>query len=250
MAAMGEQGSAQPRAPMVLEASSLTRTLGEQVKQVILQGIDLQVRRGEFVALTGPSGSGKSTLLYLLGVLDRPTSGRLLVDGIDASLLDDNERAGLRNTKFGFVFQFHFLLPEFSVLENVMIPMLRRKVAREEARAQAERTLSNLGLGELTKRYPGELSGGQQQRVSIARALGGAPTILLADEPTGNLDSKNGEIVVQLFEQLNHAQGMTIVMVTHDPAFAARASRQVVLKDGKILRDEHQRSTVTAGEIR
>jgi lipoprotein-releasing system ATP-binding protein len=226
---------------VVLEALGLGRTLGAQVKQTILEDIDLQVRRGEFVALTGPSGSGKSTLLYLLGVLDRPTTGQVLIDGVDASGLDDDERAHLRNAKLGFVFQFHFLLPEFSILENVMIPMLRRKIAKEEARDVAAQTLTNLGLGDLTKRYPDELSGGQQQRVSVARAIAGAPTILLADEPTGNLDSNNGETVFRLFEQLNQGRGATIVMVTHDPAFAARASRQIVLKDGRIQEDDIQR---------
>ncbi len=222
---------------VVLETRKLVRTLGDKVKQVILDEITIQVRRGEFVALTGHSGSGKSTLLYLLGVLDKPTSGQVLVDGQDTSTLDDDERAALRNDKLGFVFQFHFLLPEFSVLENVMVPMLRRGFPSARAQKQAVKTLEYLGLGELSKRRPNELSGGQQQRVSIARALAGKPTILLADEPTGNLDSKNGEIVIQLFEKLNREQGTTLVMVTHDPLFAERASRRVSLKDGRVIAD-------------
>lgn len=222
---------------VVLETRKLVRTLGDKVKQVILDEITIQVRRGEFVALTGHSGSGKSTLLYLLGVLDKPTSGQVLVDGQDTSTLDDDERAALRNDKLGFVFQFHFLLPEFSVLENVMVPMLRRGFPSARAQKQAVTTLEYLGLGELSKRRPNELSGGQQQRVSIARALAGKPTILLADEPTGNLDSKNGEIVIQLFEKLNREQGTTLVMVTHDPLFAERASRRVSLKDGRVIAD-------------
>ncbi len=222
---------------IVLETRELVRTLGDKVKQVILDRISLRVRRGEFVALTGHSGSGKSTLLYLLGVLDKPTTGQVLVDGLDTSALDDDQRAALRNDKLGFVFQFHFLLPEFTVIENVMVPMLRRGFPSALAQKQAISTLEYLGLGELSRRRPNELSGGQQQRVSIARALAGRPTILLADEPTGNLDSKNGEIVIQLFEKLNREQGTTLVMVTHDPMFAERATRRVSLKDGRVIAD-------------
>lgn len=225
---------------VVLEVRALRRELGDKVKQVILHGLDLQVHRGEFVALTGHSGSGKSTLLYLLGTLDRPTSGQIIIDGVDTSALDENERARLRNERLGFVFQFHFLLSEFTVAENVMIPMLRRGLGRAQARERAEQTLSQLALGHLSRRLPGELSGGQQQRVSIARALAGGPTLLLADEPTGNLDSTNGEMVFELFERLNREQGMTIVMVTHDPDFAVRASRQVMMKDGRVLSDERR----------
>lgn len=239
--------TSQPSAPganpeIVLESRELVRTLGDKVKQVILDHINLQVHRGEFVALTGHSGSGKSTLLYLLGILDKPTSGQVLIAGEDASRLNDDERAALRNSKLGFVFQFHFLLPEFSVLENVMVPMLRRGVPDAKARAMAMDALNYLGLHELSKRRPSELSGGQQQRVSIARAIAGKPTLLLADEPTGNLDSKNAELVMAQFETLNREQGTTLIMVTHDPAFATRASRQVILKDGKIISDvRHQK---------
>ena len=227
---------------VVLESRELVRTLGDKVKQVIMEHINLQVHRGEFVALTGHSGSGKSTLLYLLGILDKPTSGQVLIAGEDASRLNDDERAALRNSKLGFVFQFHFLLPEFSVLENVMVPMLRRGVPDAKARAMAMDALNYLGLHELSKRRPSELSGGQQQRVSIARAIAGKPTLLLADEPTGNLDSKNAELVMAQFETLNREQGTTLIMATHDPAFATRASRQVILKDGKIISDvRHQK---------
>jgi lipoprotein-releasing system ATP-binding protein len=163
--------STETQARVVLEARNLVRTLGDRVKQTILHGINLEIRAGEFVALTGHSGSGKSTLLYLLGALDRPTSGQVTIDGVDASLLDDDARAGLRNLKLGFVFQFHFLLPEFSVLENVMIPMLRRGLPESTSRRRARETVQRLGLGDLERRRPNELSGGQQQRVSIARAL-------------------------------------------------------------------------------
>jgi lipoprotein-releasing system ATP-binding protein len=223
---------------VVIETRELVRTLGDKVKQVILDHINLRIHQGEFVALTGHSGSGKSTLLYLLGVLDKPTSGQILIAGEDVSRLDEDQRAALRNERLGFVFQFHFLLPEFSVLENVMVPMLRRGMPEAEARERGLSTLEYMGLRALAKRRPGELSGGQQQRVSIARALAGEPRILLADEPTGNLDSKNGEIVIQQFEKLNRERGTTLVMVTHDPAFAQRASRRILLKDGRIIGDD------------
>ncbi|MCC7000271.1 MAG: ABC transporter ATP-binding protein [Deltaproteobacteria bacterium] len=230
---MGATGSA--GAAPVLETRALVRKLGA-LDQVILHGLDLRVARGEFVALVGASGSGKSTLLYLLGALDRPSSGQVLIDGVDASALDDGERARLRNERLGFVFQFHFLLPEFSAAENIMIPLLRRGLSQREARQRAQAALQRLGIAELAGRRPGKMSGGQQQRVSIARAIAGQPAILLADEPTGNLDSVNGEIVIEEFEKLSR-EGMTIVMVTHNPDYAARASRQIVLKDGRIVSD-------------
>jgi lipoprotein-releasing system ATP-binding protein len=222
----------------VLEARRLTRTLGDAVKQEILHGIDLQIDRGQFVAVTGHSGSGKSTLLYLLGALDKPTSGEVHIAGTDAGALDEDGRCRLRNEKLGFVFQFHFLLPEFSAAENVMIPMLRQGLPPQEARERADRALRDVGIPELADRRPHKMSGGQQQRVAIARAVAHRPEIVLADEPTGNLDSQNGELVVELFERLNREQGITIVMVTHDPDFALRASRQVALKDGRIVSDE------------
>jgi len=218
----------------VLEARRVVRTLGDAVKQEILHGIDLSVERGEFVALTGHSGSGKSTLLYLLGALDRPTSGSILIDGVDAGALDDGARGRLRNEKLGFVFQFHFLLPEFTAAENVMIPMLRRGVPEPEARSRAMAALRDVDLPGFFERRPGKLSGGQQQRVAIARAVANRPEIVLADEPTGNLDSENGERVIDLLARLNREQGMTVVMVTHDPDFAQRASRRLVLKDGRL----------------
>lgn len=237
-----------PRGPypepgaVVLETRGLIRDLGTTVKNRVLSGIDLTIREREFVALTGASGSGKSTLLYLLGALDKPTAGEVLIDGVDISVLGDDDRAGLRSHKLGFVFQFHFLLPEFTVLENVMIPMLRRgtaKVSRVEA--DARRVLETMGLGPLLDRRPTQLSGGQQQRVSIARAVAGAPRIVLADEPTGNLDSKNGRIVMDVFEDLVRTQGLTVVMVTHERSFAERASRRIDMQDGRIIEDRDQR---------
>ncbi len=168
----GSSGDAAP----VLETRALVRKLGA-LDQVILHGLDLRVERGEFVALVGASGSGKSTLLYLLGALDRPSSGQVLIDGVDASGLDDGERARLRNERLGFVFQFHFLLPEFSAAENIMIPLLRRGLSDREARQRAQAALLRLGIPELGGRRPGKMSGGQQQRVSIARALSTQPAV-------------------------------------------------------------------------
>jgi lipoprotein-releasing system ATP-binding protein len=227
----------------VIETRSLVRDLGAAVKTRVLTGIDLVIREGEFVSLTGLSGSGKSTLLYLLGALDRPSAGQVLLDGVNIGTLDDDGRAALRSEKIGFVFQFHFLLPEFTVLENVMIPILRRGArSSADAEAHSRRILGIMGLGDLGHRRPSQLSGGQQQRVSIARAVANDPRVLLADEPTGNLDSRNGRVVMDTFEQLVRANGLTVVMVTHERTFAARASRQIELRDGGIVSDIDQRS--------
>ncbi len=232
----------EPGAP-VLRTTALVRDLGTTVKTRVLKGIDLTIREKEFVSLTGFSGSGKSTLLYLLGALDRPTSGEVRIDGVDISRLDDEERAALRCKKLGFVFQFHFLLPEFDVLENVMLPMLKRgDRSYASAQRRAEEVVATLGMGDLLKRRPGQLSGGQQQRVSIARAVANDPRIILADEPTGNLDTKNGEIVMEVFERLVRTEAITVVMVTHERTFASRASRQIVMRDGIIVEDLDQRA--------
>ena len=228
----------------LVETRDLYRVLGggDVAPQVILHGLSLSIREGEFVALPGASGSGKSTLLYLLGCLDRPTEGEVWLDGVETGSLDDDDRAQFRNERLGFVFQFHFLLPEFTVLENVIIPMLRRgTLSRSEAEEQAYDVLQLLGLEELYARKPGQLSGGQQQRVSIARAVANDPALILADEPTGNLDSKNAEGVFQIFSRLAREQGRTIIMVTHDVEMAARADRQIKLRDGRVIEDLVQR---------
>jgi lipoprotein-releasing system ATP-binding protein len=224
----------------ILEARNVTRDLGVgEGRSRILDSIDLRVERGQFVALTGASGSGKSTLLYLLGVLDRPTAGEVLLGGTETNRLDDDARAELRNRRLGFVFQFHFLLPEFTALENVMIPMIRRGLPDGECRRRGMAVLDQLGLKEKAHRRPSGLSGGEQQRVSIARALGNSPEVLLADEPTGNLDSRNAENVFQIFQRLS-ADGLTLVMVTHDVGLAQRCGRRVELRDGRIIGDELQ----------
>jgi lipoprotein-releasing system ATP-binding protein len=226
---------------IVVETRELSRVLGGKsvVPRTVLEGVTVSVPCGQLVALTGASGSGKSTLLYLLGALDRPTSGDVWLDGTSLGALDDDDRAQLRNERLGFVFQFHFLLPEFTVLENVILPVLRRGVlTRAAAEEHGYALLELLGLGDLWKRKPGQLSGGQQQRVSIARALANDPSLLLADEPTGNLDSRSAEVVFEVFARLAHEQGRTIVMVTHAADLAARADRQIVLRDGRVVADE------------
>jgi lipoprotein-releasing system ATP-binding protein len=229
---------------VILEARNLERTLGSADNPTrILQGIDLGVGRGQFVALTGPSGSGKSTLLYLLGALDKPTAGEVFVDGVATSPLDDDARARLRNHKLGFVFQFHFLLPEFTAEENVMIPLLQQGQPEAACRARAREVLAELGLADKARRRPSQLSGGEQQRVSIGRALANRPEVLLADEPTGNLDSRNAENVFQIFQRLS-AGGLTVVMVTHDVGLAARACRRVELKDGRVIADSLERESL------
>ncbi len=241
MARSADRG-AERRGQVLVRTNDLVRKLGEgTAEQTILHGLSFSIRRGQFVALTGASGSGKSTLLYLLGALDRQTSGEVWIEGVEMGALDDDDRAAFRNQRLGFVFQFHFLLPEFTALENVILPILRRgSMSREDAEEHGYEVLKMLDLAELYHRKPGQLSGGQQQRVSIARAVANDPAIILADEPTGNLDSRNAEAVFQVFTKLAREQGRTIVMVTHDNDFACRADRQVRLKDGRIVEDTTQ----------
>jgi lipoprotein-releasing system ATP-binding protein len=223
------------KAPPLIEARGLTKIIGEEIKTTLVAGIDVSVMRGEFVAVTGPSGSGKSSLLYLLGLLDLPTAGKILVDGRDASHLDEAERARLRLALLGFVFQFHFLLPEFSALDNVRLPM--RALGRLTDKAQIDRAgelLASLGLSAHMQKLPGQLSGGQRQRVAIARALANDPLVLLADEPTGNLDTASSEQVLDIFRKLVDETRRAIVIVTHDLQLAARTDRQLRIVDGRL----------------
>jgi len=200
----------------------------------VLRGVDFAVAAGEMVAIVGPSGAGKSTLLHLIGGLDRPTQGSIGCCGIDLAQLRDYELADFRNRRIGFVFQFHHLLPEFSALENTMMPALIQRRAKREAQQDARHLLVSVGLGDRLHHRPGELSGGEQQRVAVARALIYKPDVVLADEPTGNLDRGTGQAMQKLLRQLNEEVGQTFVIVTHDREFAAHMDRAISLVDGKV----------------
>jgi len=200
----------------------------------VLCGADLCLREGEIVALVGPSGSGKSTLLHLAGLLEKPDGGNVYVNGRDAAALSDEERTAIRREEIGFVYQFHHLLAEFTALENVMLPQMAAGRPRREAKARAAELLSMLGLSERFHHLPGKLSGGEQQRVAIARALANAPAVLLADEPTGNLDVHTADIVFEALLGIVRAQGVAALIATHNPALAQRMDRRVTLIEGKI----------------
>jgi lipoprotein-releasing system ATP-binding protein len=199
-----------------------------------LKGIDLTIHQGERVAITGASGAGKTTLLHILGTLDRPSRGDVLYQGVALFSRPEGALAALRNRDIGFVFQFYNLLPEFTALENTMMPALIQGIGREQAQEKAEEILTEVGLKDRMRHKPGELSGGEQQRVAVARALVLRPSLLLADEPTGNLDSKTGERVIKLIFSLNRAKGVTLIVVTHNEALAQRFPRQIFLADGRI----------------
>ncbi|HEY9350618.1 MAG TPA: ABC transporter ATP-binding protein [Acidothermales bacterium] len=221
-----------------IEAVDVTRTYElEGVRVDALRGVTLQIDTGEFVAVIGPSGSGKSTLMHLLGCLDRPSSGVLRVGGRDVSTMSDSELAELRNTTVGFVFQSFQLLARTTAIDNVALPLVYRGVRRGERKQRAEAALREVGLGHRLRHRPTQMSGGEQQRVAIARALVGEPQVLLADEPTGNLDTRTGDEVMTILEQLNAERDVAIVLVTHEADIARRARRQLHVRDGQIESD-------------
>ncbi len=208
-----------------------------RVRVEALRGVNLSIKRGEMLAIMGPSGSGKSTLMYIMGCLDRPTKGKVLIKGKDVSKLDDDALSQIRREYIGFVFQAYNLIANLTALENVMLPMAFRGVVGEEAEKKALELLRMVGMEKRANHRPKELSGGEQQRVAIARALANDPEVILADEPTGNLDSKNTEQIMELFEKLNKEKNKTIVVVTHDEAWEEHVERVLRIKDGKIVEE-------------
>jgi lipoprotein-releasing system ATP-binding protein len=219
----------------MIEVKNLTKTFKKNGATIeVLRGINIEIIGGESLAILGTSGAGKTTFLQILGILDQPTSGNVLFDGIKVSELNDRKRAEFRNRTIGFVFQFHHLLPEFTCLENTMMPALIGGIRRHEARLRAEATLTEVGLGDRLSHKPGELSGGEQQRVAVARAMLMEPEILLADEPTGNLDTETGKKIEDLLLNLCETKRSTLVVVTHNTALAQRMTRVTGLKDGEL----------------
>lgn len=214
--------------------------IGKPNELEILHGISLEVKKGEFVSIVGPSGSGKSTLMNLIGVLDRPTSGSYILDGIDVSSAKDKELSSIRNKKIGFVFQTYNLISKTSALKNIELPMLYAGVSKVERTKRAKELLELVEMSDREKHLPEELSGGQKQRVAIARAMANNPAILLADEPTGALDSKTGRLVMDLFHKLNKEQGITIVLITHSQELASETDRIISIKDGNIISVENR----------
>ncbi len=220
----------------LIRAQRLFKSYGNGTKRVeVLKGVDLAFSQGERAAIVGASGVGKTTLLHVLGALDRPTSGKVLYEGKDIYALEAKQLALFRNHEIGFVFQFHHLLPEFNALENTMMPGLIRGLSKDESASRAEAMLTLVGLKERLSHKPGELSGGEQQRVAVARALVLEPKVLLADEPTGNLDGKTGESVFDLLQEMNRIKGVTLIVVTHNLRLAEKLSRQIQLVDGRAL---------------
>lgn len=221
----------------LLRAESLHKeyTMGKNLRLLVLKGLDIEIKEGEITVVIGPSGSGKSTLLHILGGLDRPTTGKVVVDGSDLSLLSEDQLAGFRNNTLGFIFQFHHLLPEFTALENVAMPALIRGERLDAAESRATELLVEVGLGERLGHKPSELSGGEQQRVAVARALMNDPRLVLADEPSGNLDEENSQKLHQLLADLAQRRSLTFVIATHNLDLTKRAHRVLQLVDGKLV---------------
>ena len=225
----------------MIEIKGVTKSFGSLQ---VLKGIDLRIEKGEIVSIVGPSGAGKTTLLQILGTLDKPNSGSVVVDGIETSTLSTNKLSEFRNTHLGFVFQFHQLLPEFTAIENIMIPAYIAGMKPKEARSRAEELLAFMGLSDRATHKPNELSGGEKQRVAVARALMNNPAVILADEPSGSLDSKNKEELHKLFFELRDKFGQTFVIVTHDETLATLTDRTIHLKDGRIVGEGSEASAV------
>ena len=225
----------------MIEIKGVTKSFGSLQ---VLKGIDLRIEKGEIVSIVGPSGAGKTTLLQILGTLDKPDSGSVVVDGIETSTLSTNKLSEFRNMHLGFVFQFHQLLPEFTAIENIMIPAYIAGMKPKEARSRAEELLAFMGLSDRATHKPNELSGGEKQRVAVARALMNNPAVILADEPSGSLDSKNKEELHKLFFELRDKFGQTFVIVTHDETLATLTDRTIHLKDGRIVGEGNEDSEV------
>jgi putative lipoprotein releasing system, ATP-binding protein len=225
----------------MIEIKGVTKSFGSLQ---VLKGIDLCIEKGEIVSIVGPSGAGKTTLLQILGTLDKPDNGSVVVDGIETSTLSTNKLSEFRNTHLGFVFQFHQLLPEFTAIENIMIPAYIAGMKPKEARSRAEELLAFMGLSDRATHKPNELSGGEKQRVAVARALMNNPAVILADEPSGSLDSKNKEELHKLFFELRDKFGQTFVIVTHDETLATLTDRTIHLKDGRIVGEGNEDSEV------
>ncbi len=223
----------------VLSCRALTKTYQGPQAVPVLQGIDLDITPGERIAIMGRSGSGKSTLLHVLGGLDAPSSGTVTVRGRPFSAMDERERGTVRNATLGFVYQFHHLLPEFTAIENVAMPLLIRRMSRDTAFGKAKKVLGEVGLGHRLEHQPGELSGGERQRCAFARALVTEPACVLADEPTGNLDSHTADEVFEAMLRLSQSHGTAFVIVTHDPGLAAKAERRFELREGRLFSDLH-----------
>jgi lipoprotein-releasing system ATP-binding protein len=219
----------------IIEIRNLTKIYGDGVEVTALDQLSLDIKRGEFLAIVGPSGSGKSTLLHMIGILDTPTSGTILIDGKDVTSMSEDERSKARNNMLGFIFQYHHLLQDFTALENVMMPLLIAGKNKKQAQETAEKLLKEVGLEDRMNHKPTQLSGGQNQRVAVARALANNPKIVIGDEPTGNLDSKSSQMIYDLLRKLNKEKNQTFILVTHDEQMAKKTDRIVRLIDGRVF---------------